>query len=419
MSTATNGKPSLPHEKLRTAADSRPKCHHGVERCSFDARTDAFRKIIGDDPVFSVLAEGPAEKLCAHEAATFLEYGAGGYHHPCLIFTTKPYVDAVGQKVVDIKRLALAGPSCGKVDVLHTSGNCANGGTLGFDGRLYFCFQGPKGPKANTDQYYPAGIFSVDPHDFTDWRKTVDQWSDGGDGWEPLHFNSPNDVVMRSDGSVWFTDPSYAHAQGLSPPPQLGEWVWRYDLQTNACDVVADGFARPNGIVFSPNEEILYVTDTGWITGWSSRLIDPAGPRSIYAFDVCCKGRRLQNRRLLYTADKGIPDGIAVDALGNIYTGCADGVHVISPDGTLLGKILCKGCEGGAANLCFGQGSLSHKLYILAEAAIICVDCKGVVGAPVGKESREGGKSASSMFSWFFSPANCTRRDRIEYEARQ
>merc|ERR1719316_787744 len=111
-------------------------------------------------------------------------------------------------KVVDIKRLALAGPECGEVTVLHTSANCANGGTLGFDGRLYFCFQGPQ---ATADKYYAAGIFSVDPHDFSDWCKVVDSWSDDCDGWKTLHFNSPNDVVVRSDGSVWFTDPSYAH----------------------------------------------------------------------------------------------------------------------------------------------------------------------------------------------------------------
>lgn len=368
--------------------------------------------MVGDKPAVDILAEGPVEELNAHEAAIFLEHGAGAYYHPCLIFTTKPY-DSSGKKVVGIKRLALAGPDRGQVDVLHTSGNCFNGGTVGFDGRLYFCCQGPK---ANANKYYPAGIYSVDPHDFTDWRVVVDEWSDGNDGWAPLHFNSPNDVRVRSDGSVWFTDPSYAYAQGIAPKPQLGEWVWRYDLQTNACEVVADGFSRPNGLVFSPNEDILYVTDTGWITGFSESLINPAGPRTVYAFDVCCDGRRLQNRRLLYVADKGIPDGIAVDSSGRIYTGCGDGVHILSPSGTLLGKVLCKGTEGGAASVCFGKGSLRHKLYILAEAAVMSIDLQGVQGAPVGKEDKRPVGSTNGIFSWL---PGCTRRDALEYQVPQ
>lgn len=112
--------------------------------------------------------------------------------------------------------------------------------------------------------------------------------------WSGQPFNSPNDlVVRRTDGSVWFTDPSYAHAQGLRAPPVLGEWVWRCQPPCTAeggsgatgacassagvCEVVADGFHRPNGLAFSPDERTLYVTDTGYATG---RGLDPAAPRS-------------------------------------------------------------------------------------------------------------------------------------------
>lgn len=121
-------------------------------------------------------------------------------------------------------------------------------------------------------------------------------------GWGGQPFNSPNDVVVRfADGSVWFTDPSYASTQGLRGPPVLGEWVFRHtpaDARNKACtEVVADGFCRPNGLVFSPDESILYVTDTGYATGGG---LDAANPRSIYAFDVTDGGRRLSNRRLIY-----------------------------------------------------------------------------------------------------------------------
>ena len=161
----------------------------------------------------------------------------------------------------------------------------------------------------------------------------------------------------------------------------MGNWVWRFDPKTRQCKPVADQFHRPNGLVFSPDETILYVTDTGKLTG---SAVDFLAPRSIYAFDV--KGRTLSNRRLLYVSDNGIPDGLKVDATGRIYTGCADGVHVISPEGDLLGKILIQGCDGGVANLCFGHGKQHcSTLFMLAEGAVISIELN-TIGQPVGVE---------------------------------
>jgi len=149
--------------------------------------------------------------------------------------------------------------------------------------------------------------------------------------WSCQPFNSPNDVVVRrADGSIWFTDPSYAYHQGLRPTPVLGEWVWRHmptplpsqtdgkkrphsdgTEETLSCtgstEVVADGFHRPNGLAFSPDEMILYVTDTGYATGTN---LDPSKPRSIYAFDVTEHGQRLSNRRLIYVSRAHVGAGI-------------------------------------------------------------------------------------------------------------
>ena len=205
----------------------------------------------------------------------------------------------------------------------------------------------------------------MDPHNCSDRRNVTNSWIEEDEYGPTLHYNSPNDVVTRLDGSVWFTDPSYAFAQNITKKQSLGEWVWRWDAKSKTSAVVADGFTRPNGLVFAPNGKTAYVTDTGYDLGYAPK--DPAGPRSIYAFDVV-NNRFLANRRLIYVADRGIPDGIKVDAQGNIYTGCLDGVHVLSRDGVLLGKITPSG-EDAVANLAFGKGKWRSKLYMVVSDA--------------------------------------------------
>ena len=196
-------------------------------------------------------------------------------------------------------------------------------------------------------------------------------------------------ILMRVGVSPSTTD---AHVQGLTNTPSLGEWVWRWDAKSNTSSVVADGFNRPNGLVFSPDEKTLYVTDTGYATGLSSPDDqDPAGPRSVYAFDVI-KRRYLTNRRLIYVADRGTPDGIKVDAHGRIYTGCNDGAHVLSRHGVLLGKIKLKG-KSPASNLAFGKGKWRSTLYILDESSVTAVTLPGTRGAPVGLERKRNKRS--------------------------
>ena len=208
---------------------------------------------------------------------------------------------------------------------------------------------------------------------------------DGTDGGDPLYYNSPNDVVVDRKGSTWFTDPAYAYYQGLVPNRTLGDWVWCVDAKTGRATPVADGFSRPNGLAFSPDERTLYVTDSGFATGRGAEM-DVAGPRRVEAFTVV-KRRILTNRRLLHVVDTGIPDGIKVDARGRLYVGCGDGVHVLSRDGELLGKIKLPG-KDPAANLAFGKGKHRSTLYVLDETSVTAVELPGTRGARVGRERK-------------------------------
>ncbi|XP_044721235.1 SMP-30/Gluconolaconase/LRE-like domain-containing protein [Hirsutella rhossiliensis] len=174
-------------------------------------------------------------------------------------------------------------------------------------------------------------------------------------------FNSPNDVVAHKDGSLWFTDPKYGSEQGIRPPPRLPQQVYRFDPKTNSIRVMADGFGRPNGIAFSPDQKIIYITDTDSTHGDGSK--DESRVSQIYAFDVTDQPF-LTNRRVFAMADVGIPDGIKTDQEGNVYSGCGDGINIWSPGGVLLGKILI---EGGAANFCFGRDG---QMFILNENKI-------------------------------------------------
>ncbi|KAA8571159.1 hypothetical protein MFRU_058g00220 [Monilinia fructicola] len=174
-------------------------------------------------------------------------------------------------------------------------------------------------------------------------------------------FNSVNDVVVAKDGSIWFTDPCYGWEQDFRPKPKLPCQVYRFDPVTGDLRVVADGFGRPNGIAFSVDESIVYVTDTDQIHGDGTR--DLMRPATIYAFDVHTSSGApfLINRRIFAHAADGFPDGIKCDVYGNVYSGCGDGVEVWNSAGTLIGTILV---PGGVANFCFGKDG---EIFLCAE----------------------------------------------------
>lgn len=177
--------------------------------------------------------------------------------------------------------------------------------------------------------------------------------------------NSPNDVVVKSDGSVWFSDPSYgilSDYEGYkADEEQESRNVYRLDPATGELAVMADDFLQPNGLCFSPDERLLYVADSG-------ASHKPDAPRHIRVFDVT-DGKRLTNGRVFAHIDKGIPDGMRTDVDGNLWSSAADGVHCFHPDGTLLGKILV---PQAVANLTFG-GPRKNRLFITASTSLYAI----------------------------------------------
>ncbi|GAB1583680.1 SMP-30/gluconolactonase/LRE family protein [Phyllobacterium phragmitis] len=185
------------------------------------------------------------------------------------------------------------------------------------------------------------------------------------DSYQGRRLNSPNDVVVRSDGSIWFTDPTYgilSDYEGYkAEPEQAVRNVFRLDPDTGALESVVDDFIQPNGLAFSPDESKLYIADSG---GSSDETL----PRHIRVFDVE-GGKRLTNGRLFCTIDKGVPDGMRVDTEGNVWTSAGDGVQCFAPDGALLGKILVPQV---VANLTFG-GPRRNRLFIAATKSLYSI----------------------------------------------
>jgi gluconolactonase len=185
------------------------------------------------------------------------------------------------------------------------------------------------------------------------------------DRYQGKRLNSPNDVVVRSDGSVWFTDPSYGidhDYEGLRQDrEQDGCHVYRVDPGTAEVTRVADDFARPNGLAFSPDESRLYISDTG-------ATHDPDGPRHIRVFDVV-DDRTLSGGEVFAVCDAGIFDGFRFDEDGRLWTSAGDGVHCFDPDGTLIGKIRV---PEAVANVCFG-GRHRNRLFITATSSVYAV----------------------------------------------
>ena len=176
--------------------------------------------------------------------------------------------------------------------------------------------------------------------------------------YQGKRLNSPNDLVVKSDGSVWFTDPSYGSLQFPPQPAELPNNVYRYDPVTRQLSVVEPGLVMPNGIAFGPGEKTLYLIDSGAIQG--PRTYFPYLPHRIYVYDMSSDGRRLTNKRLFANVSPGFPDGMRLDEKGNVYVGTLEGIHVLNPQGRLIGKFLM---AKQTANLSFG-GAENNVLFI-------------------------------------------------------
>ncbi|MDX2004532.1 MAG: SMP-30/gluconolactonase/LRE family protein [Meiothermus sp.] len=178
--------------------------------------------------------------------------------------------------------------------------------------------------------------------------------------------NSPNDLVVKSDGTVWFTDPDYGLIQPLEgyggEREQEGCYVYRFDPQSGEVSAVVTDMRRPNGLAFSPDETLLYVSDT-------SASHDPDGFHHLRAYEVM-EGREARNGRVFAEIESGLPDGFRLDVGGNLFVSSGDGVQVYAPTGQRLGKILVPEKVG---NLTFG-GPARDRLYITASSSLYAID---------------------------------------------
>ncbi len=243
----------------------------------------------------------------------------------------------------------------GAVSVFRKPSHNSNGNTRDRQGRLVTC---EHESRRVTRTEYDGSITVI-----------ADQF----DG-KPL--NSPNDVVCKSDGSIWFTDPPFGllgFYEGQIAKPQLPTNVYRWDSNSKKLTIVAGDIDRPNGLAFSPDESQLYLVEAG------------VSPRVIRVYEVIKNGTELSNGRTLITAEPdGTPDGLRVDVDGNLWVGWGmgkeglDGVSIFNPQGTLIGRIdLPERC----ANLCFG-GRHRNRLFLCGSTSVysLFVNTQGAIG---------------------------------------
>lgn len=199
------------------------------------------------------------------------------------------------------------------------------------------------------------------------------------DTYEGGRLNSPNDVVVHSDGSIWFTDPTYGidseYEGEKSPSEQDGSYVYRIDPADRSLTAMVTDMVRPNGLAFSADESILYIADTG---------ISHVGrdcPPDIRAYTVV--DRRVENGRYttFATCEEGVFDGFRVDRRGNLWTSAGDGVHCYDPDGTLLGRIRIPEV---VANVEFG-GSKRNRLYICGTTSLYAMYVNAQGAGPLSR----------------------------------
>ncbi|CAI9120347.1 SMP-30/gluconolactonase/LRE family protein [Brytella acorum] len=232
----------------------------------------------------------------------------------------------------------------GHVSVFRVPSHHSNGNAVDLTGRLISC---EHHTRRVTRTNYDGSITILATHH------------------EGKRLNSPNDVVVKSDGSIWFTDPTYgidSDYEGGRAESEIGaSHVYRIDPLSGEVTRVADDFVKPNGLAFSPDETKLYISDTG-------RTHGDHHPAHIRVFDVSSESR-LRDGRVFAECTSGIFDGFRIDERGRIWSSAQDGVHCIETDGTLIGKIRV---PETVANVCFG-GLHRNRLYICGTTSLYSV----------------------------------------------
>ena len=290
---------------------------------SFEILDERFRKL------WAPIAQ--LEKL--HTGMRFSEGAVYFPDHRCVLFSDIPN-----------SRMLRWDEETGQVTVFRSNQNFSNGNTRDRQGRLLTCEQGA--------------------------RRVTRTEIDGSivvlaDKWQGKRLNSPNDIVVKSDGTIWFTDPTYgnnSYFEGGKAESEIGARnVYRLDPRDGRLSPVVDDFAQPNGLAFSPDERILYVVDSGIAP-------DPNGPHHIRAFEVGDDGT-LRGGAVLVEVAPGIPDGLRVDVEGNLWCTAADGVHCFTPRGELIGKVRVPEV---CANVVFG-GPIRNRLFICGSTSLYAV----------------------------------------------
>ena len=224
--------------------------------------------------------------------------------------------------------------------VLRSPSNFSNGNTVDAEGNLITCEHGRRAI-SKTDKQGNV-------------RVLVDKL-------EGKRFNSPNDVVVKSDGTIWFTDPPYgilSDAEGKKSPSEIiGCYIYCYDPKTDEINIATFNVMRPNGLAFSPDEKQLFVADMSVVE------FEKEGLHHLVVFDV--EGKRLKNRRDVAEINPGIPDGLRIDKQGVIYCSCESGIIVLLSDGTYLGRFIV---DKTTSNCTFGDNQKT--LFITASNSL-------------------------------------------------
>ena len=283
-----------------------------------------------EEPVFAsfVLGNAPLKVL-----ATGFDWAEGPVwfgDHDCLLFSDIPN-----------NRILRWSPALG-ISTFREPSNFANGNTRDREGRLVTC---EHGTRRVTRTEHDGSITVI------------------ADRYDGKRLNSPNDLVVASDGAIWFTDPHYgigSDYEGTRSEQELPCNVYRVDPHSGHVRAVLTDFNCPNGLAFSPDERRLYVADTG-------RMFSD-DQRHIRAFDLSADGV-LKGGDIFHVISPGCADGMRVDEAGNLWSSAGDGVHCIAPDGRRLGKIRV---PETVSNICFG-GRHRHRLFITATTSLYAV----------------------------------------------
>lgn len=280
----------------------------------------------------------PAFKTLVGENATLEKHWTGAEWSEGPVFV--PSLNSLIWSDIPNNRMLSFDPGSGETTVFREPANYTNGHTLDNEGRIVSC-EHQTNCISRTEQDGSVNVLV--------------------DRYEGKRLNSPNDLVVKSDGTIWFTDPPYgilSDREGNKRDSEIGaNYLYRFDPATEELTIASDQFDRPNGLAFSPDESILYVADSGQ-------------PQRIFALDVAADGMTLTNFREFAAITPGTADGLRCDVNGNIWTSAQDGIHCLTPEARTIGKILVP--EQRTANCCWG-GPNWDRLYIAGDTSLYSV----------------------------------------------